>query len=111
MTFSSKASSSSPRLLETLLDLGGHALVARLGGHLPEQARLLRAAREILEGGDGAGQLGALLHEGLRLAGVVPEAGRGHLGVDQAESGLLGGEVKDALGDRRAACRARPRHA
>ena len=75
-TFSSKASTSSPscRRLSWIsaVTLSSPASVAI------SQSRRVSSARpgEVLEGADGAGQLGALLHERLRLAGVLPEARR-----------------------------------
>ena len=68
--------------LQALLDLGGQALVARLGGHLPQEAHLADVASEVVERADRAAQLGALLDEGLGLPAVVPEARRRHLDVD-----------------------------
>ena len=91
--------------LETLLDLGGEALVAGLGGHLPEQAwSPPRGRRSSLEGVDACGparRAPARAPCALRVSSQ--KLGRGHLGVDQAEAGLLGGEVKDAPGGRRGA--------
>ncbi len=100
-----------PDALQAFLDLRGHALVAGLGGHLPEQPGVLGASRDLLEGAEGLGEVRALLHEGLRLAAVLPEGRGGHLGVDLVEPALLGGDVKDAPGGRPDACPAPPRRA
>src|SRR2546427_562019 len=51
------------RPLQALLDLRGHALVAGLGGHLPQEARLFGLADEVLEGPQRPRQLGPLLHQ------------------------------------------------
>jgi hypothetical protein len=67
--------------LQTLLDLGGKALVSRLGGHLPE-ATLADVAGEVVERADRAPHLGALL-DGSGPFGRRHEARLRHLGVDR----------------------------
>ena len=61
--------------LQALLDLGGHALVARLGGHLPEQAASPRRwPASSLKVPTVRASSARSWTSGLRLAGVVPEA-------------------------------------
>src|SRR5204862_897921 len=90
---------------QPFLDLRAEALVARLDGHLPQELRLRRLAGEVVEGAYRARELRSLLDETLSLAAVLPEGGRGHLGVDRGQARLLAGEVKDGPGGRPAACR------
>src|SRR4029450_4987512 len=92
-------------------DLGPVTLVAGLGGHLPEETGFLGLSDELLEARHRPAELGALLDERLRAPRVVPERRARHLGVDGAEAGFLGGEVKDALEDRRGAAPRPPRPA
>ena len=96
---------------ETLRDLGPVTLVPGLGGHLPEQPRLLGPRGQLGEARHRAAELGPLLDEALRAPGVLPERGARHLGVDGGETGLLRGEVKDGLEDHRVAAPRPPRPA
>src|SRR6266436_8682558 len=84
---------------ETLLDAGRLALVAGLRRHFPQHTEILGFADQLLEASDRPREIGALLHERLGLAAIIPEARSGHLLVDYRDARVLGFEVKDAPGD------------
>ncbi len=90
-------------LVEPLAELVERVGIALLG-ELEEDLRLVRALALALPAADRAEDLRRLAPDGLRLLGVVPEAGRGRL-LAQLGGALL--EAREVKGASRARRRAR----
>ena len=97
-----------PEPRQALGDVGVEAaVVARFLGQLEQDVQIGDLGGELADAGEGARELGALADQVLRAAVVLPEGRRRHLGVERGHPLLLGRQVKDASGARRAARSAR----